>query len=105
FPKYQKDAANFQSVQIILTEPELLPQAVQIYEPNGKDRKVYQFNNPEVNAVLNKLAGFINGFVRPAAPFGLSHGGHAPPLPVASQPQIPPGNQPQAQRPGLPAQR
>ena len=71
-PKYREDAANFQLVEIMLSEPELTPFAVQIHEPNGKVRKVYRFepSKTKINAAVAQLQGFLGIFVRPQTPFG-----------------------------------
>ena len=50
YPRYQQQAAEFSKVQVILqisgTTKALLPFAIQIYSPNGKDRIVYQLQEP-----------------------------------------------------------
>ena len=52
-PRYQQQAAEFSKVQVILqisgTTKALLPFAIQIYSPNGKDRIVYQLQDPSIN--------------------------------------------------------
>lgn len=68
YPKYRQDAANFQRIEIILSEADLLPFAVQLYLPNGKSRTVYRFSETKVN---NPIGGFMNIFNGPArTPFG-----------------------------------
>ncbi len=53
YPKFQADAANYKKVEVILQiasdSRALFPYAIQIYSPNGKDRIVYQLQNPEIN--------------------------------------------------------
>jgi TIGR03009 family protein len=53
YPKFQADAANYYKVEVILQivgeERTLFPYAIQIYAPNGKDRIVYQLQNPVIN--------------------------------------------------------
>ena len=53
YPRYQQQAAEFSKVQVILQisgpTKALLPYAIQIYSPNGKDRTVYQLQNPKIN--------------------------------------------------------
>jgi TIGR03009 family protein len=50
FPRFQPDAANFSRVDLILSiKPKLQPSAIQIYEPSGQSRTVYEFQNPLVN--------------------------------------------------------
>ena len=59
FPRYQQQAAEFSKVQVILQiagpTKALLPYAIQIYSPNGKDRTVYQLQNPEINPPVSGL--------------------------------------------------
>jgi TIGR03009 family protein len=71
YPKFRQDAANFQRIEIILTENDLLPFAVQLYLPNGKNRTVYRFNDISVNNPLDNILGFFNG--TPRTPFGYQH--------------------------------
>ena len=53
YPRYQQQAAEFSKVQVILQisgpTKALLPYAIQIYLPNGKDRTVYQLQDPKIN--------------------------------------------------------
>ena len=53
YPRYQQQAAEFSKVQVILQfsgpTNALLPHAIQIYSPNGKDRTVYQLQDPSIN--------------------------------------------------------
>ncbi|HUT14459.1 MAG TPA: TIGR03009 domain-containing protein [Thermoguttaceae bacterium] len=51
YPRFQRDAANFQRAELILsvTETDLNPFALQLFSPNGKDRTVFQFGDIVVN--------------------------------------------------------
>lgn len=50
-PRRQEDAASFSRVDIILTVKgqSLQPTAIQIFDPSGQNRTVYQFDNPKIN--------------------------------------------------------
>jgi len=65
FPRFQRDAANFHHAELILTEPDFLPYALQIYMPDGKTRTVYQFDKRKVNDLL----AFLD-FRAPSTPLG-----------------------------------
>lgn len=69
FPRWQRDAADFQRVELILDRTEFLPTALRVHQPNGKNRTVYMFEaaNAQVN---NPLAKIINFFRPPIAPLG-----------------------------------
>ena len=70
FPKYQADAANFQSASVILSEPDFLPQGLQIILPgaapapnkstNAKEEQpltantAYLFTSPTVNGMFDR---------------------------------------------------
>jgi TIGR03009 family protein len=43
-PRFQADAANFSKVELILRSRDLMPFAIQIYKPGGRDQDVYQFD-------------------------------------------------------------
>jgi TIGR03009 family protein len=49
YPRWQQDAGSYRKVDLILKTTGLLPDAIQITEPNGRDRKVYKFENVVVN--------------------------------------------------------
>jgi TIGR03009 family protein len=55
YPRLQKDAANFYKLDVILKTNGLLPDAIQIIEPNRKDRKVYKFEDVVINRRLRFL--------------------------------------------------
>ncbi len=51
YPKFQADAANFRRVDIILSTDTMLPYALQLHDPGGQSRVVYQF--PPENMAVN----------------------------------------------------
>lgn len=55
FPRYQREAANFQRAQLILKLPQLDIFALQLYhpsaQPNTQSRTVFQFERIKVNAI------------------------------------------------------
>jgi TIGR03009 family protein len=55
YPRHQKEAANFYKLDVILKTNGLLPDAIQITEPNRKDRKVYKFEDVVINRRLRFL--------------------------------------------------
>jgi TIGR03009 family protein len=69
WPRYVADAANFQRATVILDQKELLPYALEIVLPNGKNKTVHQFDKRAVNSVLGFLEG--NPF-KPSLPSGWS---------------------------------
>ena len=52
YPRYQHDAANFRRSIVILDIKSMLPQAIEVYSPNGKDWTVYKFSNGKVDENL-----------------------------------------------------
>jgi len=87
YPRYQQQAAEFSKVQVILQvsapTKALLPYAIQIYSPNGKDRTVYQLQNPSINPRVLWPGGILIGdWTKPSVPFGWTKKTELPPLPV-----------------------
>ena len=70
-PRFQADAANFSKVELILQSRDLMPFAIQIYKPGGKDRDVYQFD-PRTN-LIDKSLDLIRDFAKPMTPFGYKY--------------------------------
>lgn len=66
-PRFQQDAANYEKVEIILNEKDMLPSAIQLFIPNGLERMVYAFNKVKVNDAVQQLLG---GIIKPSIPFG-----------------------------------
>jgi TIGR03009 family protein len=96
YPRYPKDAANFQRVEVILSQKSMLPIGMQIYETNGKSRKSYTFYDVQVNGLFDKIKDF---FAPPTVPFGWKHVVDQVPAENKQAAQQPPGATPkQAQR-------
>lgn len=70
-PRFQADAANFSKVEIILQARDLMPFAIQIFKPGGKDRDVYQFD-PK-NNMINMAFNMLQNFAKPITPFGYKY--------------------------------
>jgi TIGR03009 family protein len=76
YPKFQRDAAKYRKVQVILQlvgeARTVFPFAIQIYLPNGKDRVVYQLQNPKTNwqGALGEI--FDRDWTNPSIPIGWS---------------------------------
>ncbi len=51
YPKFQQDAANFRRVDLILSTENMLPYAIQMHDPGGQSRVVFQF--PPETLVVN----------------------------------------------------
>ncbi len=87
YPRYQQQAAEFSKVQVILQvsapTKALLPYAIQIYSPNGKDRTVYQLQNPSINPRVLWPGGIlISDWTKLSVPFGWTKKTELPPPPV-----------------------
>ena len=85
YPRYQQQAAEFSKVQVILQisgpTKALLPYAIQIYSPNGKDRIVYQLHNPSINPRV--IFGVLDrDWSKLSVPFGWTLKTDLPPPPV-----------------------
>ncbi|MGO9110574.1 MAG: hypothetical protein ACLP9L_15230 [Thermoguttaceae bacterium] len=87
YPRYQQQAAEFSKVQVILQisgpTKALLPYAIQMYSPNGKDRTVYQLQDPSINPRAPFLGEIFRGdWTKPSIPFGWRKKTELPPPPV-----------------------
>jgi hypothetical protein len=69
WPRYQRDAANFRQVELILDRQKFLPSAILIYLPAGESRTLYVFDlkQAKVNDLLEKFWG---SFQSPRTPRG-----------------------------------
>lgn len=103
-PKFQKDAANFSRVEIMLKGKDLVPFAMQIYDPEANpknnSRTAIVFENPSVNSPWAKWQNLFGVFAKPNL-IGYKHERFEAPAPVAGQPTAPgaapnhtPGNGP-----------
>ena len=66
-PKTLQDAQNYDVVELIIDQKEFLPQAMQIYMPGSKERKVFQFYERSVNPRQRFWQG---DFIAPDVPRG-----------------------------------
>jgi TIGR03009 family protein len=57
FPKRQADAANFSCAQLELTVPDMVPKAMRLYLPGGKNYNSYVFFETVVNDQLRLFKG------------------------------------------------
>ena len=57
YPRFQTDAANYQRAIVILSTPDMLPQGLQIFQPNGKSRTSYSFYDIVLNDPLRLFHG------------------------------------------------
>ena len=55
YPRFAIDAANFRRATLILDEKDMLPSALEIMLPNGKNRTVHQFEDRVVNGLRDKF--------------------------------------------------
>jgi TIGR03009 family protein len=73
FPRTQEEAKNFHHAEVILAVEQMLPNAIQLHQPNGKSRTVYRFNSPRVNPIdpirqLDSMNLFNSNPFRPNLP-------------------------------------
>ena len=57
YPRYQQDAANFYRAEFIIMTEGMAPYALNLVQPNKKDRIAYQFYNIVVNDPLRLFKG------------------------------------------------
>lgn len=100
-PRFQADAANFSKVELILLARDLMPFAIQIYKPGGKDRDVYQFD-PATN-IFDRGLDMLRDFSRPATPLGYRYILEDQQGPPPGPPAPPGAAQPPGLRPPVPA--
>ena len=67
YPKRAADARNFSHVELILTDADYNPYALQLYLPGGTNRQVYAFEKININYPLSI---FKMDFTSPRTPFG-----------------------------------
>ncbi len=90
YPRWPSDAANYNSVDVMLDRKTMQPKAIQVHLPGGQQRHVYMFTNPQVNA-KNLGAWFTGLFSAPRTPLGWKQvmADEAPAAPQAANPQAP----------------
>ena len=93
-PRFQADAANFSKVELILRSRDLMPFAIQIFKPGGRDQDVYQFD-PNTN-LIDKGLDLFRDFAKPTTPFGYKYI-------LEEVPGGPPAAPPGGPRPSVPA--
>ena len=86
YPRTQEDAANYHHVDVMLNRKTMMPKAIQVHMPNGRNRSVYMFDDkPTVNGALDALFG--NLFNSPRTPLGWTRVvEELPTAPQANQP-------------------
>lgn len=85
YPRTQADAANYHHVDVMLERKTMMPRAIQVHMPNGRNRAVYMFEKPSVNGALNQLFGAL--FNSPRTPLGWTRVvEELPSAPQATQP-------------------
>lgn len=67
WPKFQRDAANFQHAVVILNRRTFMPEALRIILPDGQNKQDYAFSGTLVN---DPLAIFKGDFMQPRTPRG-----------------------------------
>ncbi len=72
WPKWQSDATNFQRATMIILWQDMTPFALELVDPNGKNRTVFRFQDVKINAknLLDPLGLFEENWVRPRTPPG-----------------------------------
>ncbi len=70
YPKFQADAANFRRVDLILTADTMLPYALQLHDPGGQGRVVYQFPPEHVAVNARNLRDIFEDPFSPRLPRG-----------------------------------
>jgi hypothetical protein len=96
-PKMQKDAANFASVRLILSKPDLQPTAIEITnpgaDPKNPSRTVIKLENPSINNPWAPIQQLFSDFARPNI-LGYKHVIEQTQVPPPSSPQTPQGTTP-----------
>jgi TIGR03009 family protein len=68
YPRWQADAANYDSVEVMLDRKTMQPKYIQVKLPGGQQRHVYEFREVTVNGKFE--AWFGNLFNAPRTPLG-----------------------------------
>lgn len=83
WPKFAQQARDFERVEVILTEKDLMPLAMQVYLPSKTNRTAYLFEDRIVN---DPWAGFKGDFLPPMKPLGWKKIVHPANPPAAEAP-------------------
>jgi TIGR03009 family protein len=99
-PKFQQDAANFQSATVILNESDFMPSALRLNLPGGASNTDYQFLDSKVNDPLAPIYDFMRPKLSLAMRTnGWKHVVETNPADDEKNAQPPVGEAPQAKRP------
>jgi TIGR03009 family protein len=90
YPRWPSDAANYDSVDVMLDRKTMQPKAIQVHLPGGQQRHVYMFKDPRINE-KNLGAWFTGLFSAPRTPLGWKKvmADESPVSPQAANPQAP----------------
>jgi TIGR03009 family protein len=87
-PKNQVDAANFQSVVLILDREKVLPRAMRVHQPGGTHVDyIFEFASATINGTIDQL--FNSRFIAPRTPWGWQRIDQPLPGPGPQQPPPP----------------
>jgi TIGR03009 family protein len=85
-PRYRQQAAEFSKVEVILKiagpTKSLLPFAINVYAPNGKDHIVYQLQDPQINPRTGWFPQLGGNWWQASIPFGWKKKTELPPPPI-----------------------
>ncbi len=109
-PRTQQGAAEFSRVELILTKNDMIPYAIQIYNPGAgpqnQSRTVITFDSPSVNNPWVPLQQLFRDFSEPALPLGYTRevekSGVVPPPTATPNITTRPAGTNQATQPRLP---
>ena len=105
WPRFQRDAADYQRIELILDRKKFSPKALKVYLPNTDSQRenstVYKFDPAKVNDPIDR---FLGVFQKPRTPFGWKKVVAQPPPATAPPPRqaARPGQGPGAPRIGQP---
>jgi TIGR03009 family protein len=101
-PKYQQDAANFQSATVILNDSDFMPKALRIYMPGGKTNSDYGFASSKLNDPLAPVLEFLTPRLSPSMRLsGWKYVLEEDPSEAQKKAQPPAGEPAQAKRPSV----
>lgn len=83
FPRYQADASEFKRAELILKTTGFLPDAIQLIDTNGRDRRVYKFDDVVIN---RRFIILERDWTHVSIPFGWQKVVDAPPQAQTARP-------------------
>jgi TIGR03009 family protein len=92
YPRWQNDAANYSSVDVMLDRKSMQPKAIQVNLPGGQQRHAYMFNLETMKVNEKNLGAWFTGlFSSPRTPLGWKKvmADQAAAAPQAANPQAP----------------